>query len=131
MLLQETLPLVVTRPVGCAAAASVRVPTDASRISRPLVAPASDRRWLLEIEVDVPDIDPERLLAECEGFLVDGVDGGEIGVVAEVETAGAAGHVSALIVVCGWFGRRRLRVEVGAIEAVVPGERRIVVRVVP
>lgn len=72
-------------------------------------------------------IDRERLLAECEDFLVDGRDGTELGVVEGVERSAPDGAVSALIVSAGWFGRRRLRVDAQAIEAILPEEERVIV----
>jgi hypothetical protein len=97
------------------------------RLRRELTVAASDRAWLLEVEVEVPAIDPERILAECEDFLVDDRDGSQIGVVDRVERAGPAGGASALLISAGWFGRRRLRVEAQAVEALVPEERRVIV----
>jgi hypothetical protein len=96
------------------------------RIRRPLSA-GDARPWLLEIEVDVTIPDPEAVLKSSEGFLVDRVDGVEIGVVEEIETA-PDGTVTALVVVGGWFGRRRARIGVEAIDAITPAGRRIVVR---
>ena len=96
------------------------------RIRRPLPG-ERPRPWLLEIEVDVTVPDPEAVLASSEGFLVDGPGGRDLGVVEEVETD-PDGAVSALVVSGGWFGRRRARIPLGEIEAVVPAERRIVVR---
>ena len=97
------------------------------RLRRELAPSASGRVWLLEVEVEVPAIDPELLLAQCEDFLVDGSDGRQIGVVDRVERSGIAGVASALLVAVGWFGRRRLRVDAHAIEALVPEERRLIV----
>jgi hypothetical protein len=77
--------------------------------------------------VVVPAIDPERVLAECEYFLVDGSDGRRIGVVDHVERSGPAGAASALLVAAGWFGRHQFRVEAQAIEALLPAERRVIV----
>jgi hypothetical protein len=48
-------------------------------------------------------------------------------VVEAIETV-PDGAVSALVVAGGWFGRRRLRVPVEAIETILPAERRIVAR---
>jgi hypothetical protein len=79
------------------------------------------------VEVEVPAIDPERVLAECEDFLVDGRDGRRIGVVDRVERSGAAGAASALLVASGWFGRRRLRVDAQAVVALLPQERLVIV----
>jgi hypothetical protein len=77
--------------------------------------------------VEVPAIDPERLLAECEHFLVDGSDGSHIGVVDRVERSRPAGAVSALVIAAGAFGRHRLRVDAQAIEAILPAERRVII----
>jgi PRC-barrel domain len=85
------------------------------------------RAWPPEIEVDVTIPDPEAVLTGSEGFLVDHVDGAEVGVVEEVETA-PDGTVVALVVVAGWFGRRRARIPVDAIEAITLADRRIIVR---
>lgn len=82
---------------------------------------------MLELEVALPLMDAERLLRECEGFLVDGADGREIGVVDGVERAPQSGLVSGLLVASGWFGRRRLRVDAQAIRSFVPAERRVIV----
>jgi hypothetical protein len=97
------------------------------RLRRALPSSAGERVWLLELEVEVPAIDPERLLAECEGFLVDGRDGRNIGVVEGVETSVVTGEAVALLVSAGWFGRRRLRVVAQAVEALEPEERRLIV----
>jgi hypothetical protein len=96
------------------------------RIRRHLSAKGS-RPWLLEIEIDVTIPDPEAVLASSEGFLVDGADGGEIGVVEEVQTA-PDGTVTALVVAGGWFGRRRARIPVDAIDSITLADRRIIVR---
>jgi hypothetical protein len=91
------------------------------------IRPSGARTWLLDLEIDVPVPDPEQLLADSEDFHVDGTDGRELGVVERVEI-GADGVVSALIVSQGWLGRRRIRIETEAIEAILPAQRRIVVR---
>jgi hypothetical protein len=84
------------------------------------------RDWVLELEIALPAVDPERLLSECEEFLVDDTAGRSIGVVDVIET-GANGLVTGLLVAGGWFGRRKLRVDVGAIDSLLPAERRIIV----
>jgi hypothetical protein len=99
----------------------------ALRLRRELPSSASGRAWLLEVEVEVPAIDPERVLAECEDFVVDGRDGRQIGVIDRVERSEAAGGALALLVSAGWFGRRRLRVDAQAIEVLMPEERRMIV----
>ncbi len=85
------------------------------------------RAWPPEIEIDMTIPDREAALTTSEGFLVDHVDGGEVGVVEEVETA-PDGTVVALVVVGGWFGRRRARIPVDAIDAITLADRRIIVR---
>jgi PRC-barrel domain len=124
-----TLPLPLAVP-GEQARATRRLQITAAhsklRIRRRLSAKGS-RPWLLEIEIDVTIPDPEAVLASSEGFLVDGTDGGEIGVVEEVQTA-PDGTVTAIVVAGGWFGRHRARIPVEAIDAITPADRRIVVR---
>ena len=129
MILHETLPLALAQPTAPEGGPSVRLSARpcSLRLRREHPASAGGRAWLLELEVEVPEIDPERLLAECEEFVVDGRDGRQIGVVERVETSGATGAASALLISGGWFGRRRLRVDVQAVEALVPAERRLIV----
>ena len=130
MVLYETLPLALVQanaPGGEGPIVRLSARPRVLRVRRELTVPASERAWLLEIEVEVPAIDPEQVLAECEAFLVDGRDGRQIGVVDRVERAGTAGRASALLIAAGWFGRRRLRVEAQAVEALVPEERRVIV----
>jgi hypothetical protein len=97
------------------------------RIRRELPWSGDERTWMLEVEIAVPDLDPERLLGECEGFLVEGTEGKTIGVVEGIERDGPFGAVSGLVVAAGWFGRKQLRVSVEAIEAIEPLERRLTV----
>jgi hypothetical protein len=102
-------------------------PLRALRLRRVLPAAGSGREWLLEVEVEVPAIDPEQLLLTSEGYLVDGSNGAAIGVVERVESSGDPPATSALLVAAGWFGRRRLRIDATAIEALLPEERRVIV----
>ena len=130
MVLHETLPLALaeaTAPEREGPVLRLSAGPRVLRLRRELTVAASDRAWLLEVEVEVPAIDPERVLAECEAFVVDGRDGRQIGVVDRVERAGRAGRASALLIAAGWFGRRTLRVEAQAVEALVPEERRLIV----
>lgn len=130
LILQETLPLALAQPAASSTEGpSVRLAARLRtlRLRRKLPSSATERTWLLELEVEVPAIDPERVLAECEDFLVDGRDGRHIGVVERVEKSGPTGGASALLVSAGWFGRRRLRVDTQAIEALIPAERRVIV----
>ena len=130
MVLHETLPLALaqaTAPEGEGPVVRLSARPRVLRLRRELTLPTGDRGWLLEVEVEVPAIDPEQVLAECEAYLVDGRDGRQIGVVDRVERAGRAGRASALLIAAGWFGRRRLRVEAEAVGALVPEERRVIV----
>ncbi|HEV3478669.1 MAG TPA: PRC-barrel domain-containing protein [Gaiellaceae bacterium] len=72
-------------------------------------------------------IQVEASLRSSHDFLVDSVDGREIGVVDEVEVDVNTGRVRAIDVCSGWFGRRRSTIPVEAIVAVYPGLRRLVV----
>jgi hypothetical protein len=97
------------------------------RVRQPLPSRGERPAWLLEVDLAAAAVDPERLLAECAGFLVDDTAGRALGVVEGVEMDGR-GIVSALVVASGWFGRRTLRVPVDAIDSLLPRERRVVVR---
>ena len=130
MVLHETLPLALAPPTASSGEGPIvrlSAPLRSVRLCREFPPAASGRAWLLEVEVEVPAIDPERVLAECEDFLVDGRDGRQIGVVDRVERSGPAGAASALLVSAGWFRRRRLRVDAQAIEALLPAQRRVIV----
>jgi hypothetical protein len=130
MVLYETLPLALAQGTASSSEGPIvrlSMLPRALRLRRELPSSAGGRAWLLELEVKVPAIDPERVLAECEDFLVDGTDGSQIGVVDCVERSGPAGAASALLVAAGWFGRRRLRVDAQAVEALMLEERRVIV----
>lgn len=131
MILHETLPLALELPGAHAGdGPSVRLSARPRRLRfrRVFSGSIGGRTWLLELEVDVPEIDPERLLAECEGFLVDDSDGRQIGVVIRVERSGS-GAISALLlsVPAGWVRRRYVRIEEHAITALVPQRRLVIV----
>lgn len=98
------------------------------RFRRRLSESPSTRSWWLDVAVFVRLEDPEQLLRECEGFLVDSTDNRPVGVVDAVETDEETGYTSALEVAAGWFGRRRIRIPAETIELVVPAYERIVVR---
>jgi hypothetical protein len=68
----------------------------------------------------------EELLRHSHGFLVDAPDE-EVGVVDDV-VVDAQGHPTALLVSCGWFGRRREAVPVADVDEIYPRLRRIQVR---
>jgi hypothetical protein len=72
-------------------------------------------------------VDPEALLLQSHGFLVDAVPDETVGVVEDV-IADEHGHPAALVVSAGWFGRRRLTVPVAEVDEICPGSRRIRVR---
>jgi len=130
VILHETFPLALAVPAvppGKGPSLRLSARPRSLRLRRALPSSAGERVWLLELEVEVPAIDPERLLAECEEFLVDGRDGRNIGVVEGVETSVVTGEAVALLVSAGWFGRRRLRVVAQAVEALEPEERRLIV----
>jgi hypothetical protein len=130
MILHETLPLALAQPsapLGEGPSVRLSARPRVLRLRRELPSSTGERTWLLEVEVEVPAMDPERVLAECEDFLVEGSDGRQIGVVDRVERSGPAGGASALLVAAGWFGRHRFRVEAQAIEALLPAERRVIV----
>ena len=99
------------------------------RLRRDIPAAASGRRWLLELELAVQVPDPEQTLVDCQGFLVDTLDGEPLGVVddVEVEPPADGARASALLVASSSFGRR-LRVKADQVEMVAPDERRVVVR---
>jgi sporulation protein YlmC with PRC-barrel domain len=66
-------------------------------------------------------------LRSAHGFLVDTVDGREVGVVEDVTLDPATGRVARLEVCGGWFGRRRRMIAVDEISMIFPRERRITV----
>jgi hypothetical protein len=77
-----------------------------------------------------PELD--RLAAEAQlrsahGFLVDTVDGREVGIVEEVELDPRTERVVRLEVCGGWFGRRRRIIDVDDVSGIYPRERRLTV----
>ncbi|HEU0305280.1 MAG TPA: PRC-barrel domain-containing protein [Gaiellaceae bacterium] len=80
--------------------------------------------------VNRPGEDPELeyWLANCEGFLVDTESNEEVGVVDEVEMDPDSGRAVTLLVSCGWFGHRRLRVPARDVVAISPGARALIVK---
>jgi hypothetical protein len=71
-------------------------------------------------------LDPERLLAEAHDFLVDDPDG-PVGVVDEI-VPDEAGSAEAIVVACGWFGRRVLVVAPEDVDEILPEEKLLVLR---
>ena len=131
MIWHETLPLALEQPGAHAGdGPSIRLSgrLRTLRFRRDVPGSSGGRTWLLELEVEVPEIDPERLLAECEDFLVEDSDGRQIGVVTRVERSGS-GAISALLisVPAGWLRRRYVRIEERAITALVPQQRLVIV----
>lgn len=129
-MLDELLPVATAQPIGplqegSGGASDPGPRTITLHVKMPASAPG--RAWIVELEVNMPLIDPERVLRECEGFLVDGADGCVIGVVDRVELAEDSETVSGLLVSSGWFGRHRFRVDPKAIRGVVPAQRRVIV----
>jgi sporulation protein YlmC with PRC-barrel domain len=94
----------------------------------PLCEPA--RRWVVEVEVDLEGVhlDPEYWLRHCRGFLVESEAGEDLGVVDDVELATDSGLAVALVVASGWFGRYTRLIDVADVQAIVPSQRRLVVR---
>jgi hypothetical protein len=127
VIIRVTLPLAFELPAEpVSAGPTVRMPVaPAAAVARRERAKGA---WVVDVELEVPRLDPEHLLAESEGYLVDRLDGGELGVVDGLETDEGTGRVSALLVAGGWFGRRRFRVEADAIDLLLPVDRRMVVR---
>jgi hypothetical protein len=105
-------------------------PSVTVRVRRDLSS-APGRRWLLELEITVRVPDPEEVLANCEDFLVDTLEGKELGVVDEVKIADEDGLVSALVVGGTWFGRRRFCVAADDIAILIPADQRLIVREPP
>jgi hypothetical protein len=131
MILHESLPLALEQPsVYAGDGPSIRLSARPRmlRFRRDFPRSTGGRTWLLELEVDVPEIDPDGLLAECEGFLVDDSEGRQIGVVIRAERAGS-GAISALLVSvpAGWFRRRYVRIDQRAVTTLVPQKRLLIV----
>ncbi len=70
----------------------------------------------------------ELWLRNAHGFLADTVSGEAVGVVEDVDADPQSGEVLALVVCCGWFGRRRFTVPVDEIVEIRPAERRLFLR---
>jgi hypothetical protein len=68
----------------------------------------------------------ELLVRDSADFLVDAEDGTEVGVVDRV-LVDEAGQVAEIEVGCGWFGRRRLTLDLRDVVAVSPSRRLLVV----
>jgi hypothetical protein len=73
------------------------------------------------------ETDADGVLLRSHGFLVDAVEDEEVGVVEDV-VVDAEGHPTALVVSCGWFGRRRETVSVDDVAVIYPRLRRMRVR---
>jgi hypothetical protein len=131
MIRHETLPLALEQPgdhAGDGPSIRLSARPRTLRFRRDFPKSTGGRTWLLELEVDVPELDPERLLAECEGFGVDDSDGRQIGVVIRVERSGSDATFALLVSVpAGWFRRRYVRIEERAITALVPQQRLVIV----
>src|SRR5687768_11166893 len=72
-------------------------------------------------------IDPEALLLQSHGFLVDAVPDEPVGVVDDV-LLDEHGHPHALVVSSGWFARRTLIVPVDDVDEIYPRSRRLRLR---
>jgi hypothetical protein len=85
------------------------------------------RTWKAVIVVDAPvPHDPDAVLAQAHGFLVDDPDG-PVGVVEEVFPTGRDGD-GTIVLACGWFGRRFLTLGFEDVAEIVPAERRLILR---
>jgi hypothetical protein len=74
----------------------------------------------------------DRLAAEAQlrsahGFLVDTIDGREVGVVDDIRIDPRTNRVLQLEVCGGWFGRRRRTIDVDEISEIFPLDRRTTV----
>jgi hypothetical protein len=89
-----------------------------------------ERRWLVEVDIDLGgvNLDPEYWLRHCHSFLVDSESGQGVGVVDDVELASGSDRATALVVASGWFGRHIQTIAVADVQAIVPSERRLVVK---
>jgi hypothetical protein len=67
-------------------------------------------------------IDFEYWLAHCEGYRVDSPRG-RVGIVEGVRRAEGAEHAESLAVLAGMFGTRRLIIDVGEVDTIVPYSR--------
>jgi sporulation protein YlmC with PRC-barrel domain len=101
-----------------------------ARASRPVRKDVGGREWLVEVEVHLPGmyLDPEHWLRTCHGFLVDSESGEDVGVVDDVQLASGSGHAVGLVVATGWSGRHARSIAAADVQAIVPSERRLVVR---
>jgi hypothetical protein len=101
-----------------------------ARASRPVRKDVGGREWLVEVEVHLPgmNLDPEHWLRTCHGFLVDSESGESVGVVDEVQLAPDSDHAVALAVATGWSGRHVRTITTADVQAIVPTERRLVVK---
>jgi hypothetical protein len=86
--------------------------------------------WLIVVEVDPQgaNLDPEDCLRHCRDFLVDSESGEGIGVVDDVELAAGSDRAVALIVASGWFGRHVQTIDVADVQAILPTQRRLIVK---
>ena len=89
-----------------------------------------ERRWLVEVAIDLGgvNLDPEYWLRHCYGFLVDSESGQCVGVVDDVDLASGSDRGTALVVASGWFGRNIQTIAVADVQAIVPSERRLIVK---
>jgi hypothetical protein len=89
-----------------------------------------EHQWVVELEVDLTGmiLDAEYWLRSCHGFLVDSDLGHGVGVVVDVELTPDSNDATALVLTSGWFGREVFKVAVADVQAIVPGERRLLVK---
>jgi len=89
-------------------------------------------RWLssapesVQGESEAP-VDFEYWLAHCEGYRVDS-PGGRVGIVENVHHAEGVERAESLAVLAGMFGRRRLIIDAGQVNAIVPHEQCVLLK---
>ena len=72
-------------------------------------------------------VDFDYWLAHCEGYCVRSA-GGRLGIVECVRLAQGTDHAESLVVLAGIFGRRRIFIDVGQVNAIVPHEQRVLLK---
>jgi hypothetical protein len=98
------------------------------RLERPDVSGRAPRTWTAVVTVIAPVAhDPDAVLAEAQGFLVDDREG-PLGVVDEVVSDAEGKGDGTITVACGWFGRFRLTLGFQDVAEISPAERRLIVR---
>lgn len=74
------------------------------------------------------NLDREYWLCNCHDFLVDTESGEGVGIVDDVELAPGSDQAVALVVSSGWFGRHVRKIAAADVRAILPSERRLIVK---